>query len=985
MRTIVLQENVLHLQMNILKNTCGFYSGYRKEQKNKLFPVESTSKDSPLGVFSVLPPALRTKILHQCSLYSLSFLAQTSTAWSNVLKNYVASPVFARRFQRDYLRRKRFIALQVDPFFGCGLLVKSITIEFSTSIRAAILLNICRNLHSFLGKLTGFGRIIDALTKQWTFSERRYVLKAAILFNPSLRIYLRTVLLEPPGVHPKMEIQIREDLRELFLTGPFGPGTYDSECEQGAAISILIRNFKIQFQVRVFYMLFGPIKDGKISWEEFHEPSQEDTENAPNPVSRLRFFDTKTRSCLRDIIRAFDRLLLCNARIFEKYVVWTDKDVYTLFTRLQKVGVSYWDDTAVVMAMAMNPDGLLRQFLLRSCSRSCEHYEERTKDAALIIAHVRWFMFLWKRDPSDELGRVLRDVFRFIRRQGGRQDDACARFLDKIWNAYHLRVTNFFADKSVHAQTMTKIEMESQRSLSELLSDLLARVLIRGPDGRAVWREVSENRLPKGGKTLSFRSNSLIGFTGVLAVFCYAHFQNEINPDSTWAKYYRSIVQDPFRWLENKDQTPISPDHSLPVNNTDSQSPRKKPNKKGNYRCPKCGVTYTRYTSLCRHIATAHAGGHFCKLCKDTVPLTQTVKKHMAMKHGLKSVATCTCCHWTFVDKTGMAAHMMCLSQGGHPGVSIVIAVSTHKPGSLLQGKDFPVEEMSSTKRKRRVCNFLQGPSKEGGEPSFKKRKTRAASVKEESRLTNTESILTDTYGDPDPSNFKIKEELVDEEEDTEEDEEEEEEDSGEEEEMSESDTDDDDAREDKKDKDYEYESSSEEDEEEFVEKVNELVKEPSPETNGFYFQQTMYRIKDPRKSLPFYTNVLGMRLLKQLDYESGKFSLFFMGYKDAGEIPKDDSERARFALSTHSTIELTHNWGTENDPNLKHHNGNKDPKGYGHIGIHVPDVEEACARFEKLGVEFIKKPQEGSMKGLAFIQDPDGYWIEIFNAKNVA
>ncbi|CAJ0948179.1 unnamed protein product, partial [Mesorhabditis belari] len=145
-----------------------------------------------------------------------------------------------------------------------------------------------------------------------------------------------------------------------------------------------------------------------------------------------------------------------------------------------------------------------------------------------------------------------------------------------------------------------------------------------------------------------------------------------------------------------------------------------------------------------------------------------------------------------------------------------------------------------------------------------------------------------------------------------------------------------------------------------------------------------MLRIKDPRKTLPFYTNVLGMRLLKQMDFQDGEFSLFFMGYKEANEIPSNDKERHYFALSTHSTIELTHNWGTENDPEFSYHNGNKDPRGYGHIGIVVPNVDEACERFEKLGVKFIKKPNDGRMKGLAFIQDPDGYWIEIFHPGNV-
>ena len=162
------------------------------------------------------------------------------------------------------------------------------------------------------------------------------------------------------------------------------------------------------------------------------------------------------------------------------------------------------------------------------------------------------------------------------------------------------------------------------------------------------------------------------------------------------------------------------------------------------------------------------------------------------------------------------------------------------------------------------------------------------------------------------------------------------------------------------------------------------LIKEPNEATKDFYFQQTMIRIKDPRKSLPFYCNVLGMRLLKQMDFSEGKFSLFFVGYKSSEEIPKDEDEKKLFALSTPGTLELTHNWGTENDPNFSYHNGNKDPRGYGHIGIAVKDVYAASKHFEECGVKFVKKPDDGRMKGLAFIEDPDGYWIEIFRPETV-
>lgn len=162
---------------------------------------------------------------------------------------------------------------------------------------------------------------------------------------------------------------------------------------------------------------------------------------------------------------------------------------------------------------------------------------------------------------------------------------------------------------------------------------------------------------------------------------------------------------------------------------------------------------------------------------------------------------------------------------------------------------------------------------------------------------------------------------------------------------------------------------------------VEALCQKPHPSTKDFLFQQTMYRIKDPRKSLPFYTGILGMTLLKQLHFPAMKFSLFFMGYEDPKDIPADETERTNWATSRKATLELTYNWGTESDDST-YHNGNTEPRGYGHIGILVRDVDEACARFEEHGVKFIKRPNDGKMKGLAFIQDPDGYWIEIFTSK---
>jgi len=153
---------------------------------------------------------------------------------------------------------------------------------------------------------------------------------------------------------------------------------------------------------------------------------------------------------------------------------------------------------------------------------------------------------------------------------------------------------------------------------------------------------------------------------------------------------------------------------------------------------------------------------------------------------------------------------------------------------------------------------------------------------------------------------------------------------------------------------------------------------------DGFVLNQTMLRIKDPSRSIPFYEEVLGMTLIDRFDFPEMAFSLYFLGYV-VGEIPTDPKARAKWLFEQPALLELTHNHGSEDDPDISYHNGNEDPRGFGHIGISVPDVQAACNRFEAHGVEFVKRPDDGQMKGLAFIRDPDGYWIEILSSQGLA
>ena len=130
-----------------------------------------------------------------------------------------------------------------------------------------------------------------------------------------------------------------------------------------------------------------------------------------------------------------------------------------------------------------------------------------------------------------------------------------------------------------------------------------------------------------------------------------------------------------------------------------------------------------------------------------------------------------------------------------------------------------------------------------------------------------------------------------------------------------------------------------------------EGVQPISAQTAGYTFNHTMLRVKDPAKSLAFYTGILGMTLLAVKKFPAMGFDLYFLAK------------------------------GTETQADFSYHDGNGEPQGFGHICFSVPSLDEAVAWFDKNNVEFKKRPEDGSMKNIAFIKDVDGYWIEIVQA----
>ncbi len=123
----------------------------------------------------------------------------------------------------------------------------------------------------------------------------------------------------------------------------------------------------------------------------------------------------------------------------------------------------------------------------------------------------------------------------------------------------------------------------------------------------------------------------------------------------------------------------------------------------------------------------------------------------------------------------------------------------------------------------------------------------------------------------------------------------------------------------------------------------------------------TMLRVLDLDASLDFYTKHLGMRVLRRSDFEGGRFTLAFLGYGEESET---------------TVLELTHNWDQKEPYAL----GN----AYGHIAIGVPDIHGICERLEADGINIPRPP--GPMKHgstvIAFVEDPDGYKIELIERK---
>lgn len=148
-------------------------------------------------------------------------------------------------------------------------------------------------------------------------------------------------------------------------------------------------------------------------------------------------------------------------------------------------------------------------------------------------------------------------------------------------------------------------------------------------------------------------------------------------------------------------------------------------------------------------------------------------------------------------------------------------------------------------------------------------------------------------------------------------------------------------------------------------------------DSGAYRMNHTMIRIKDKGVSLKFYQDIMGMTFVRKSENESAGFNLYFLGYGPAPSS-NDIVNGTNPTASREGLLELTWNYGTEKQEGKVYHDGNSDPQGFGHLCVSVDDLDKACERFESKGVQWKKRLTDGRMKNVAFVLDPDGYWIEV-------
>uniref|UniRef100_A0A8R1DZ50 F-box domain-containing protein n=1 Tax=Caenorhabditis japonica TaxID=281687 RepID=A0A8R1DZ50_CAEJA len=451
------------------------------------FPNDIPNGENPIGLEN-LPKKIYSYIFTILDLHSVNSLSLTSTTMASRVKCYVAGHEFYRRIHLDQLD---FMDSSIrpddeefdenDPFTACGALIKSITITLDTKVRAQVFLNICRNLRIQLGgSLHGFGRLLEAMTQHWKFSERRIMVKAAILIDNEVRLSLIKVLTSSPGKYVGLEMKVRSRLTELFLNRnqEIEDTLPDEIIEFGSWLSILLRNAVDKYQGKLYYVLFGPTKLSRtgecVDWMYFGDDN--------NSRATLRKSEANYKKIMTTLLNGIRALrVMSNSKNSDQ--AWDEKKIYQLFLRIvgscEREGA--WSETACSMALAIDTSGLFSEYLISHLDPRRNDYSKLLDECAEMVCLVRTHLYRWSSTPATFLAEPLHHVFNHLAQIDGHYGGNYKLFLDKIWKTQKARMTRLVecARNTTEWNLSIRDELDGQLSMVRLLSDFTDVVPLR--------------------------------------------------------------------------------------------------------------------------------------------------------------------------------------------------------------------------------------------------------------------------------------------------------------------------------------------------------------------------------------------------------------------------------------------------------------------------------------------------------------------------
>lgn len=462
----------------------------------KTSEVVTYNAGKPVGLEN-LPMKAYCQIFTILDLQSVSAVSLASTSMAFRVKCYISKHDFYRRVQLDNLDflNKSFRPddeefSEYDPFIACGALIKSVTITLDTKIRAEVFLNICRNLRNLLGgSLNGFGRLLETVTENWKFSERRIMVKAAILIDPDLRRSMIKVLTGNPGQFVGYEMKVRSGLTQLFLNKnqDIDESTPQEVIEFGAWLSIVLRNVIEKYQGKLYYILFGPTKSSRvgerIDWEYF-------CDNVSTIYSRKS--EPNYKKLLSTLLNGVRSLRVMNNSKATDFA-WDGNKIYTLFLRIIEVCEERcaWSEVASSMALALDCSGLLSEYLISCLNPRNKEFSTLIKEAAEMVCLVRTHLYRWSANPATYLAEPLHHAFNHLAQLDGHYEGCYKSFLDSVWDSQKLRMKLLVNNAKNTVESCEKIreELDGQLAMVRLLGEFSNTVALN----RQAIQNVREN------------------------------------------------------------------------------------------------------------------------------------------------------------------------------------------------------------------------------------------------------------------------------------------------------------------------------------------------------------------------------------------------------------------------------------------------------------------------------------------------------------